>query len=301
MVEYLSIDRKEQSSLVKYLKTGSNLTWQKICRELNVDRSMVYFYRNGMCRIPKEKLQLLIKLAKSDIVVESLPFVNGNYTLQMATISNMNEDMAEFLGILYGDRCLGKDNFLVDVSGDSNSDFLYHTKHVAPLFRKLFGLSPRFKFDKEKDAMHTLLTAKMVHHFIAHTFSFPIGEKKGKMSIPKVISENEKYKRAFVRGLFDTDGGIHRHHLHSVQLHFTSLDKRFLNLVWNLFLDLKFNAKIGEEDIWIFDRNEVIRFFDEVKPANQKHLYKFQRYLETGIVPRHRDINYTVLNAGAGN
>ncbi len=33
-------------------------------------------------------------------------------------------------------------------------------------------------------------------------------------------------------------------------------------------------------------------FFEEIKPHNPKHLYKYAKFIETGQVPRHRDIDY---------
>ena len=301
MTEYLNIGKKAQKRLIRELKDNCTLSWTGLAKELQVTRGMVLFYQSGRCRIPKDKLEKTIQLSKMKLDIHTLPFVKGNYSLQKVILPPMSENLAEFLGILYGDGCLGNYGYLIDICGDSKADFLYHTTRIKPLLCVLFGLEPRLWFDKDKQGMHTRLTAKAVHSHISNSFSFPIGEKKGRMSIPNEIYENDNYKRAFIRGLFDTDGGVHRHHLHSVQVHYTSLDPKFLHLVWKLFRELGFNAKLGEEDIWIFDRSHVIRFFDEVKPANPKHLYKFKQYLETGIVPRHRDIDYDKLNAGAGN
>ena len=257
---------------------------------------MVYFYRSGKCRIPREKLQKLVEASNYRLNQNSLTFVKGNFALQMPTISEMNEDMAEFLGILYGDGCLGSRKFLVDISGDSKADLRYHKFRVAPLIMKLFGLAPRFKYETHAQEMHTLLTSKMVHSHISREFSFPIGYKKDRMEIPKIILQSDLYKKAFLRGLFDTDGGVHRHHKTSIQVQFTSTDPNFIRQVCGLFREFGYNARINGNDIQIHGKKEIDRFFQEINPKNPKHRYKFVQYKRVGVVPLHREIDYSVLN-----
>lgn len=301
MTDYLNIGKEKQSQLLKKIKQNGEHSYVHIAKELGVVRSMVLFYFAGKHRIPREKLEKLAQLSNYTLETRNLPFIRENYSLQKAAISSMSETMAEFLGILYGDGCIWSQNYTLSVSGDACSDRLYHLNHIAPMIEELFGLKPRFKFEKkDHQGMHTLISSKMVHAHLAERFSFPIGHKKGKMAIPLNIYTNDEYKKAFLRGLFDTDGGVHRHHLHSVQVHFTSADPIFLDQVYGIFKELGFRAILSKRDIKIFDRKEVVRFFEEIRPANLKHLYKFQQYLETGIVPRHRDIDYDKLNAGAG-
>lgn len=259
---------------------------------------MVYFYCTGKCRIPQEKLKKLINLSKSNLSIDSLPFVTGSYSLQNATIPTMSKDMAEFLGILYGDGCLGNYGYLIDISGDSKADLLYHIKRVKPLLHSLFGLEPRFKFEKDKQEMHTKLTSKMVHEHLSAAYFFPIGYKKGRMSVPAIIYENGEYKNSFLRGLFDTDGGVHRHHKTSIQVQFTSYDSLFLKQVCELFRGLRFNARINGTDIQIRGKSEIDRFFQLICPANPKHQYKYEQFKRTGIVPLHREIDYSVIGKG---
>ncbi len=299
MTEYLNIGGVAQSKLVIDLKKASSYSWTRLAKELHVNRSMIYFYRSGKCKIPLEKIQLLSTLSNIKLKSSELPFVNYQHGLKWPTIPILNSELAEFLGILAGDGCLTNHNHSIFVTGNRMSDYLHHKLVVAPLFTKLFGLETLQKI--QKNGIHTYLNSKLAHAYLAREFSFPIGKKKGRLHVLESIKTSDQLKRSFLRGLFDTDGGVHRHHQNSVQLHITSYTTAFLKEVHELLLSLGFNAKIGKEDIWIFDRSEVIRFFNEIKPANPKHVYKFQQYLKTGIVPKHRDIDYTMLNARAGN
>ncbi len=295
---YLDIARKEQCLLIQGAKRKSNLSWRRIWEELGVCRSMMYFYRKGKCRIPREKLEKLLQLSSVAVDTNSFTFVNNNYSLQKAVISTMCEKMAEFLGVLFGDGCLFRSKFRIDVSGDSKSDYLYHLFHVQSLFKSLFELDTKFSFEKNSQEMHTFLYSKMVHAHLSKEFSFPIGHKKGHMIIPPQIYLSDVYKRAFLRGLFDTDGGVHRHHKTSIQIQYTSADGVFQKQVQELLVNFGFTARINGWDIQIRGKNEIDRFFNEIKPANPKHLYKYKKFKETGVVPLHREIDYSSLNKG---
>ncbi len=56
-----------------------------------------------------------------------------------------------------------------------------------------------------------------------------------------------------------------------------------------------------KEEIALFERSEITRLFNEIRPANPKHLYNYAEFLKTGWVPLHRDIDYKRLNASAGS
>ncbi len=297
MAYYLDIGKTAQIQLFRDIKQKSGLSWRVIREGLGVGMSMVYFYRSGNCRIPRDKLDRLLRLTNYSLDINLLKFVLVKHTTQNPIIQEMCEKMAEFLGILYGDGCLGSDNYVVAVSGDSIADLLYHKNHVASLMKELFDLNPRFKFEKGVQEMHTILSSKILHEYISRTFSFPIGKKKGRMHIPKQIYEKDEYKKAFLRGLFDTDGGIHKHHEKSAQVHFTSADPVFLKEVFDLYKSLGFNVRTTAEDLEFFSREEITQFFSKIKPANPKHIYKYQQFLEKGIVPKNRDIDYGWLNS----
>lgn len=299
MTEYLDIGKEAQSELIRELKSNCPFSWTDIADNLGVNRSMMFPYLRGESKISREKLMLFAKIANYTIDEKLLNFIEADFGEKKPSLPAINSDLAEFLGILYGDGCLSRDNYLIDISGSSKADLLYHKTRVGPLLKNLFNLEPRYKF--QRNCIHTGFGAKLLHGYLSDTFSFPIGEKKGRMHIPPKIYEKDEYKYAFLRGLFDTDGGIDYHHFRSSQIHYTCFDPIFLKEVFDLYKNLGFNAKLAKKRIKMFDREEISRFFSEVCPANPKHQYKYQTFLKTGWVPRHRDIDYSLLNASAGN
>ncbi len=303
MAEYLNIGKEAQAILIRKLKDNCSLSWTQLAAELGVGRSMMFFYLRGKCRLPKEKLLRFASISNITITQGSLNFEEIDFSVKTPSLPEMSADLAEFLGILYGDGCLVKCNFGVDVSGDKRSDILFHKNKVGPLIKKLFNLEVKFQI--QKNCIHTRLHSKVLNEFLSKVYFFPIGEKKTKMRIPPQIYQRDEYKLAFLRGLFDTDGGIDYHHFRCSQLHYTCYDAAFLKEVFDLFKSLNFNVKLAKRDVKMFERSEIARFFKEVSPANPKHTYKYQKFLETGMVPRHRDIDYLEVerwvNADAGN
>ncbi|MDO8427802.1 MAG: LAGLIDADG family homing endonuclease [Candidatus Diapherotrites archaeon] len=291
---YLNIGKEEQHKLLQTIKQNIGMTWTQISEFLEVNRSTVLFYNSGTIKIPQNNLLKLIQKANITVNLNKLKFVTLKFRTHEVSLPAMSEQLAEFLGIVYGDGCLTTENYGIIISEGIVSDKIYIESHVKQLMKNLFQAEPWFRY--QRNVVHCNLSSKKAHQYLAFEFSIPVGYKKGRMHIPKQVYEQAEYKKAFLRGLFDTDGGFHRHHTHSAQIEITSHDPVFLKEVWNMFLDLGFNAKIGKEQIWILDRNEIDKFFQKIKPNNPKHLYKYQVYKETGIVPRHKDIHYAEIN-----
>lgn len=295
MAEYLNIGAAAQSSLVKSIKESSNETWLTIAKKLGISRSLIFFYRSGTVKMPRKNLEKLLRLTSFSTENIRLSYTNYDNDRKNPYFPEMCEELVEFLGILYGDGHLGTNNYIVGVTGNAHSDYLHHQIRVYFLFKKLFGLDAHFRF--QNNAVHTMLGSKKLQEFFVQRFSFPIGEKKGRMTVPSIVYEKDEYKRAFLRGLFDTDGGVHRHHTSSIQIQFTSHDRSFLNDICDLYHEFGFNAKINGTDLQLRGKAEIDRFFKEIRPANPKHLYKHAEFKRTGIVPRHKDIDYSVLNS----
>ncbi|MFH1588023.1 MAG: LAGLIDADG family homing endonuclease [Candidatus Diapherotrites archaeon] len=281
------------------LKKRAGFSWPQLSKLFNVTRGMAKYYGNGKHRISLSNFKKLCNHAGLDFSKFKLKFTEIRNKEKNPKFSKFNEDFAEFLGFLYGDGCLSRKGYTIHITCDGFSDFKYVTEVVGPKFINLFSLSPSiFSF---KNCIRCRLYSKKVFNFLSNKLNIPAGRKKGKMKIPEIIYSNINYSQAFLRGLFDTDGGFHRHHKNSAQIHYTSYDSNFLKQVWELLLTLGFNAKLGEQDIWIFDSRQIDKFFLEINPHNAKHIYKYRAFKKSGIVPLHREINYKILNAVTGN
>ena len=109
------------------------------------------------------------------------------------------------------------------------------------------------------------------------------------LSIPEWIGRNEKYTKAFLRGLFDTDGCIYldRH---------TIREKEYLNMGWTitsysdtLIVDIRealerlgFNPTHSKNQHSVFLRKhrEIVRYFEIIGTSNPKHRNRFQKFIQ---------------------
>jgi stage V sporulation protein R len=123
------------------------------------------------------------------------------------TPSHMTEELAELIGILIGDGCItakgsSRNAITVCVGLERES----YAKYVARLFFKCFG--KRAVVYKKPSCFLVTLCSKMAMYFFDH-----IGLKKGSCFLDKRIpsaiwSSSSEFRRACLKGLFDTDGHI---------------------------------------------------------------------------------------------
>ena len=101
--------------------------------------------------------------------------------------------------------------------------------------------------------------------------------------------------KAFLRGLFDTDGGFHRHYKTTAQIQITSYSVEFRKQVWEALKQFGFKAGMTCENINIYDKKEIDKFFTQISPNNPKHLRKYAIFKETGIAPLQRELSKTLF------
>lgn len=283
-----------QRRILQNLKEKSGLSWPQIAKELQVNRSMIFFYLNEKCKIPKTRLERFCNLAGEQLESQNLSFVEENQSKEKEIKKpELNEELSEFLGILSGDGCLENNGYAVTVTCGMVFDKKYINEKVAPMFESLFGLKPVI-FGK-KGVIHCRVYSKRLWHFISEEFCFPIGEKKGLLKIPEKIISNEKLLKAFLRGLFDTDGGIHKHHKNSAQLQITSYSTEFREQVFNCLRMLGFKAGMTCENINIYKKAQIDKFFKEIGSSNERNLKRYLIFKETSIVPSQKELSKNLL------
>jgi len=123
---------------------------------------------------------------------------------------------AELIGLHFGDGSViqrkGTDRLRFQLRGDATADREHYEQFVIPLCNELVGYpllghAVNTVFDKNRNCFGiSLESSKLLEFFQA--LEIPIG-KKGELPIPEWIKANAEFSKAFVRGLFDTDGGIY--------------------------------------------------------------------------------------------
>jgi hypothetical protein len=126
-----------------------------------------------------------------------------------------SNDLAYFCGLIIGDGSLpkshskrpnGKAQIRYEISFVSESlDFILTV--YRPLFERLFGIKPyvvRWKGKGKKEIFYCRVESINLYAFLTEKLGM-ISGRKARIASP--ISMPEKYKKFFLAGLLDTDGG----------------------------------------------------------------------------------------------
>ena len=206
-------------------------------------------------------------------------------------IPQLNEDLAEFLGICFGDGCLSvntnKHDYFIQIVANSINEFEYLRFHVSLLIEKLFGL----KIEVRKQITNTIVLSKRSKQLIEllNGYGMPIG-KKYKLNIPDCIINSNELSLAFVRGLFDTDGTLTFKRTYYPAISISSRCKEFLAEVRNILLKNNFrigkvieeytvlnNRKFIKYRIFLYGRYNLERWFSIIGTNNPKNVSKYKK------------------------
>lgn len=211
-------------------------------------------------------------------------------TLKPITIPRSSEELAELLGILIGDGHLSR--YQVGITTNSKTDY-EHAIFSSKLIRKLFGVSPTIKKRGGENAVNIVASSRNMVKFL-HKKGMPVGNKiQNKLSIPAWIFRKTTYRRAFLRGLFDTDGcvyidthktnkKIYRHLGWTI----TSYADKLITDVIEVLKGFNFSPthKNSQKSVYLRRQKEIVRYFQEVGTSNLKHRKRFKKFI--GGVPK---------------
>lgn len=211
-------------------------------------------------------------------------------TLKTISKPNYSSKLAELLGIMFGDGHLSQYQASVFIGIKSDIEYC---PHIAALFEKLFDIKPTIKNREYAGTIDIYVSSKEAVKFLAKK-GMPVGNKiNNNLNIPMWIIKSEYFKKAFVRGLFDTDGCIYcdRHRVNG---------KLYEHLGWtitsyadSLIIDIiKILTSLGfspthtkkQHSIFLRKQSQIAEYFEKIGTNNPKHKKRFEAYL--GRVPK---------------
>jgi len=221
----------------------------------------------------------------------------------------LTEKHAELLGLTFGDGSVtqrkGTNSIRFQLRGDATTDKVHYEEFVIPLCNELIGYAITGKQvglvnDRKNNCSGISVESPKLKDFF-ETLGFPIG-KKNELHIPHWIKKNKEFSKAFVRGLFDTDGSIYykknntsKSKLHSVG--FVTIVSTSKNLAFDTSAILKkenikhscieFRKTNGEKNFFRIEvfQPHVSEFMKIIGSHNPKHLAKFQIGQKFGFCP----------------
>ncbi len=106
---------------------------------------------------------------------------------------------------------------------------------------------------------------------------------KEQVDAPSWIFENKKYCEAFLKGFFDTDGSIYLLR-HGMQISLTNKSLPLLKSLQKMLITLEYKASnISSFKVYLTNKADIVRFFNEIKPANAKHAERFNKFTQENM------------------
>jgi len=122
-------------------------------------------------------------------------------------LPELNEELAEFMGIIAGDGYLfKKNNRGFGIVGNPKKDMPYFLK-IQKMAKNLFNKD--IKIFERSRGLRTVVYSNNIFDFLTKEYGLPFGKGKCcRIFIPEKIIKNTKLTNSFIRGIVDTDGSI---------------------------------------------------------------------------------------------
>ena len=226
-----------------------------------------------------------------------------------------NEKTAEIVGLSFGDGSLtrrhtgkNKGKLRFQLRGNITEDKEHYDNHVKPLFDEMIAEIPITIYKGRKPYYGISTENKKICNYLV-SLGIPVGIKT-ELKIPEWILKNKDCIKGFLRGFFDTDGGVFFQKNYSIKgrshrlikIIFGSTSKELINYI-NKLLDIigikSFikNPLLRKEKNWktlyilrIESNKNVEKWFEIIGSKNPKHITKFQVWKKFGFCPPHTDL-----------
>jgi hypothetical protein len=117
---------------------------------------------------------------------------------------------------------------------------------------------------------------------------FQIGFKKN-LRIPDFIKNNKINLAKCIRGIMDTDGSLSNHPHSKIMIHLSITSKTLREDVSKGLNKLGINHGKFNKGIMLYSKN-AIKFHDVIGFSNLKNIIKYDKFLETGKVPKSKEV-----------
>ena len=221
------------------------------------------------------------------------------------------EIIAELCGAITGDGWIQSNERGMFLAGDPTEDKDYYDFNIQRLFDKLSIITTPKHFPYWKVYGFSIYSGEVIKRFLG--FGLPKGRKAHSAEIPPwILKSSDKIKMAFIRGLFDADGCVwcqkdytkyakdfDANYHTKIRIRFTSISYQLQNQLQNQLSLVGFKGKLrtlrnratklrNNKDIHIVEINrlgDIKKFFNTLKPSNEKHNTKYLIWKEFGFCP----------------
>lgn len=193
-------------------------------------------------------------------------------------------ELAELIGVILGDGSL-PGNHQLTVSFNSKTDKEYSV-FLGKILRSLFLIDHHVHFRKGCNGADIVVSSSNLVDYLLKQGIVAGSKVKNQVDIPGWIFDKIEYQKACLRGLIDTDGSFYHHRYNSegkrynyLKLCFASRSKPLLNSVFRIFKKFNFKAFLHGDQVFVYSRSGIKRYFEEIGSHNPKHSNKIKEFL----------------------
>lgn len=212
----------------------------------------------------------------------------------------ISPELAEEIGWHIGDGSMniyknsGKLKGLYQLRGHIEDDKEHYEKRIKPLFENLFNMKINIReMPSTRVVGFQIWNNDLIS--LKKEFGLPLG-KKDQIIIPKKILLNLESKKAVIKGIFDTDGGIYLERKNKKlypRLYITTISIKLSQQLLEIFNELGFratrysqlyNKEFNRKRSYIITIRGVKmfhKFMQDINPQNPKHQDKYKIFLNS--------------------
>lgn len=209
----------------------------------------------------------------------------------------IDENLAEETGWHIGDGSMnlyknrGQLKGFYQLRGHIEDDKQHYEKRIKPIFEKIYGKEVKLRKMPSTRVIGFQIWSKEIFEF-KNELGLPSG-KKIQVKIPKKLMEKKELRRAVIRGIFDTDGGIFigkKNGKDYPRMGITTISFYLSEQVLRIFGEFGLratrysqihNKKFNRKRAYIITiRGEKMfhKFMQEIRPKNPKHQRKYESF-----------------------
>lgn len=208
--------------------------------------------------------------------VSSLKYPNKSHR-KAVTLPTKSTDLAEFFGIMMGDGGINN-QWQANITLNSVADAAF-CKYVCELVHGLFGIEPTLLESKTRKAVRIVITSIEIVDFLVANGLKRGNKLKGELVLPEWIYVSEKYRKACLRGLVDTDGCLYvynhrvgRKIYKNIGLCFSSYSPSLLSQTAAIFEEFGVMPHISKNGrcIYLYSARAVIKYLEIFGTSNDR-------------------------------
>ncbi len=207
-----------------------------------------------------------------------------NFKFAKPVIVQRNEILAEFLGVLFGDGHVGE--YQTTITLNLETDHAYALFLIESI-KNNFHLSSSLRKRARKHAEDICISSVLFSRKMVGSGMVSGNKLKNGLHIPEWIFASHRYTRAFLRGLFDTDGSVYIERkkikgktYRYVGIIITSSSEDFREDIVQAFRNLGFapTCRKTQKSVFLRREKDIERYFSFVSTHNPKHRVRYEMF-----------------------